>query len=87
MGRLIDFKTRAVAVETPEPQPDAPLPVNRQLDTFKKLYDRSAADINTLVDFYKATGQWNETAERLMARAVENIKAVCAAIAGEEKHG
>jgi hypothetical protein len=54
------------------------------VELFNVLYQRSAHDLMALIIFYKQTGTWNITAERLMQRAAENIKAVCASISGEK---
>jgi hypothetical protein len=54
------------------------------VELFNLLYQRSAQDLSALITFYKHTGKWNTTAELLMRRAAENIKAVCASLAGEK---
>ncbi len=60
------------------------LPPLTQLERFNQLYQRSAATISTLVTLYKATGNYDLYAEKLMHRTMDNITAVCASCAGEK---
>lgn len=57
------------------------------LELFNKLHERSVSDLSKLLRFYKTTGGWNITSEKLMQRVCEDIKAICASVAGEGNHG
>ena len=67
------------ALETAKAVSIAPLTAQ---ELHKKLYEKSATDIGGLISFYKQTGNWNPLTERLMGRVVEDIKAICGALAG-----
>lgn len=53
------------------------------IELFDKLYQMSLEELDYLVKQYKSTGGWNPTAEKIMARMCEDVKTICASVAGE----
>lgn len=76
MGRLLEFKQRYQQV------PDEPL-TNEQL--LERLRKRTLDDVRDLVKYYNSTGRWNPaTCDHHVVRAIEELYAVCAILAGAE---
>jgi hypothetical protein len=85
----INFDTMLTGPGAPSPRPGTFVPVVETvtaltpLELFNTLYIRTVTDLAALLMFYKSTGHWNPTAEALARRAADNLKAVCAACAGD----
>lgn len=74
MGRVLEFKQRYQRV------PDEPL-TNEQL--LEKLRTRTLDDVRDLVKYYNSTGRWNPAVcDQHVVRAIEELYAVCAILAG-----
>lgn len=93
MSRVIDFKTRQVITEEGVVDSiDTPLQAQlvgtlTSLELFNKLFEVALTDIDHWVVEFKKQGKWNPVAEKLVQRIVQDTRALCASIAGEQSHG
>ena len=74
MGRVLEFKQRYQQVS------DEALTPEQELE---KLRKRTLDTVRDLVTYYNSTGVWNPaTCDQHVVRAIEELYAVCAILAG-----
>ena len=72
MGRVIEFKIPQVSDEPLTPE-----------QTLERLRKRTLDNVRELVSYYNSTGVWKpELCDQHVVRAIEELYAVCAILAG-----